>query len=278
MSDIPARQTLSAVLGVYNEGHQIARCLEALAWADEVIVVDKFSTDDTEAVAARYSNVRFYQNESWLNVNINLGIEKAAGDWILRIDADEIVSPDMAAEIQEILVRPDTSYSGYWAPNRVYFFGKWIRYGVAYDARFGKERLGYAYRQVLFRKGTASYACKRQHEELTTHGEYGLLAGHYDHFSHPSVSRWIAKMNLYTDLDAGRTDVLSADFRPPRPGRTLIALTKIFFDLYVGRKGYRDGIYGFVTCSLNTMYVLVERCKIWEKHYRLTHPEEIVEY
>jgi glycosyltransferase involved in cell wall biosynthesis len=272
----PPQETLSVILCVYNEGHQIARCLDALTWADEVIVMDKFSTDDTEAVARRYSNVRFYQNEDWININVNLGIEKAKGDWILRMDADEVVSPEMAQEIQQILRNPDPRYSGYWAPNRVFFFGKWIRYGVAYDRKFGKERIGYCYRQVMYRKGAAKYACVGYHEELTTQAEFGRLKGHYDHYSHPSVSRWIAKMNMYTDGDTGRMDVLSPEFRMPRPGKTIVALIKIFFDLYVRRQGYRDGTHGFMTCALNTFYVLVERCKIWERHYKLTHPEEIV--
>jgi glycosyltransferase involved in cell wall biosynthesis len=272
-----ARETLSAVLCVFNEAHQIARCLDALAWADEVIVVDKFSTDGTEAIARRYPNVRFFQREDWTNPNMNFGLEQAKGDWILRIDADEIVSPEMAQEIQkEVLANPNVSYTGFWAPNRVYFFGKWIRYGVAYDTRF--KRPGYGYRQVLFRKGTAWYECKGFHEELTTQGEYGRLHGHYEHYSHPSVTRWIAKMNHYTAIDVENKDVLAPDFKLPHPGKTLVALVKIFFDYYVLRQGYRDGVYGFMTCALNTMYLLVERCKVWEKHYRLTHPDEIVKY
>lgn len=275
-SDKAGRETLSAILCVYNEGHQIARCLEALAWADEVIVMDKFSTDNTEEVARRFPNVRFYQSDEWININVNLCIDKAQSDWILRMDADEVVSPEMAAEIQQILRKPDPRYSGYWAPNRVFFFGKWIRYGVAYDRRFGHDRPGFAYRQVMYRKGTARYACIGYHEELTTQGEYGKLHGHYDHFSHPSVSRWIAKMNMYTDGDTGRMDVLSPDFRLPNPNKTIVALIKIFFDLYVRRQGYRDGTHGFMTCALNTFYVLVERCKIWEKHYKLTHSDEII--
>ena len=271
------RQRISAVLCVFNEAHQIRRCLDALAWCDEVVVVDRFSTDGTADIARGYANVRVFQREDWTNPNMNYGIEQASGEWILRIDCDEIVSPEMATEIQtEVLAKPDVPYAGYWAPNRVYFFGKWIRYGVAYDARF--KRPGYGYRQVLFRKGTAFYACKGFHEELTTEGEYGRLEHHYEHYSHPSVSRWIAKMNHYTDRDVDQKDVLAPDFRLPRTGKTLVALVKIFFTYYVVRQGYRDGVHGFITCALNTIYVLVERCKVWEKHYRLTHPEEIVKY
>lgn len=274
---VPDRASISAVLCVFNEAHQIGRCLDALAWCDEVVVVDRFSSDGTRDIAETYPNVRVFQREDWTNPNMNFGMEQAKGDWILRIDCDEIVTPELAKEIiTDVLCRADVRQTGFWVPNRVYFFGQWIRYGVAYDARF--KRPGYGYRQILFRKGTAVYACRSFHEELTTQGEYGRLQHHYEHYSHPSVTRWIEKMNHYTANDVAQIDVLAPGYRLPRPGRTLVALVKIFLTYYVGRQGYRDGINGFTTCALNTIYILVERCKIWEKHYRLTHADEIVKY
>lgn len=280
MSDKPPpRQTISVVIPTFNVEDRIARCLDALTWADEVICVDMYSTDRTEEICRRYPNVVFLQNKDYIFANVNFGMDHAKGDWIMRLDSDEVVSEELAREIQEeVLAKPDIPYAGFWVPNRVFFFGKWIRYGVAYDPRFAKERPGYGFRKILFRRGTARYACQREHEDLTTEGEYGILRGHYDHFSHRSVSEWIGKMNYYTDRDVERMDVLAPGFRLPRPGRTLVALVKIFFEFYILRKGYRDGLHGFITSALNTFYILVERCKIWEKHYRLTRPEEIVPY
>lgn len=274
-----SRQTLSVVIPVYNVEDKIARCLDALTWADEVLCVDMYSTDRTEEICRRYPNVVFLQNKDYIYANVNFGIDHSRGDWIMRLDSDEIVSPELAQEIQDkVLAKPDVRFSGYWVPNRVYFFGKWIRYGVAYDDRFGKDRIGYGFRKGLFRRGTARYACLREHEDLTTEGEYGVLNGYYDHFSHRSVSEWITKMNYYTDRDVERMDVLAAGFRLAQPRRTLVALVTIFYGYYIRRQGYRDGLYGFIVCALNTLYVLVERCKVWEKHYRLTHPDEITEY
>jgi glycosyltransferase involved in cell wall biosynthesis len=273
------RQTISVVIPVLNVEDKISRCLDALTWADEVVVVDMYSTDRTEEICRSYPNVMFHQNRGYIFANVNYGIDHARGDWVMRLDSDEVVSPELAKEIQEeVLAKPDLPYSGFEVPNKVYFFGRWIRYGVAYDASHGKEWIGYGFRRILFRKGTARYECKREHEDLQTTGSYGALRGHYDHFSHRTVSEWIRKMNYYTDKDVERMDVLAPDFRPPKPGKTLVALVKIFFGLYVRRQGYKDGIHGFTTCALNTLYVLVERCKVWEKRWRLTHPNEVVEY
>lgn len=274
-----ARQTLSVVIPVYNVADIIARCLDALIWADEVVVVDMFSTDETEDICRRYANVRFLQNRDYIYANFNYGLDRATGDWILRLDSDEVVSPELAQEIQEeVLAKPETPYAAYWVPNRMFFFGKWIRHGIAYDDRFGKDRIGYSHRLSLFRKGVTRYRCEREHESLTYDGPCGVLRGHYDHFSHRSVSQWIAKMNYYTDRDIERMDVTAPGFRLPRPRRTLLALAKVFCDLYIRRKGYRDGVHGFMCCALNTFYLLVERCKIWEKHAWATQGEDLVRY
>ncbi len=273
------RQTLTVVIPVFNVEPIISRCLDALTWADEVTVVDMFSTDKTEEICRSYSNVRFLQNKDYIYANVNYGFDHASGDWVMRLDSDEVVSPELASEIQEeVLAKPDSPYSGYWVPNKVFFFGKWIRYGIAYGPENRDGPVGFGRRKILFRKNTARYACNTEHEDITTSGELGVLRGHYDHFSHRSVSEWIRKANYYTDRDVERTDVLAPTFRLPRPGRTLAALVKVFFDLYVRRKGYRDGLHGYMVCALNTLYLLVFRCKLWEKHAWLTSRDDLVKY
>lgn len=268
-----ARQTLSAVIPVYNVEPIISRCLDALTWADEVVVVDMFSTDRTEEICRSYPNVTFVQRRDYIFGNFNFGASIARGDWILKIDSDEVVSPELAEEIQrDVLERGENlEEAGFLIPSRVYFFGKRIRYGVALDPSTG----GPPYAPKLFRKGTAYHECRSEHEPLTTTGRYGRLKHFYDHYSHPTVAGWIAKMNYYTDRDVERIDVTAPDFRLPKPGRTLAALVKIFFDYYVRRKGYRDGIHGFMVTALNTFYLLVFRCKVWEKHWHATHSSEV---
>src|SRR5206468_2319733 len=135
-----------------------------------------------------YPNVRVLQCEDYIFAKVNFGLEQATGDWILKLDADEIVSPELAAEIQTLMENPQTGIDGYWVPNRVFFFGKWIKYGVAYDPRFGKEKVGFGRRQSLWKKGFAWHDAHSEHEEISTKGVWGVLNGHYDHYSHRSVS------------------------------------------------------------------------------------------
>lgn len=272
------RQTLSVVIAVYNEEKRIARCLEALKWVDEIVIVDMFSQDKTEAICRTYPNVVFYEKQDYMNANVNYGINHAVGDWIMRLDADEIVTEELGLEIQELLAKQKADYDGYWIPSRTFFFGKWMRYGVTYDTRFGKDRPGFAYRKMLFQKGMAWYECRTEHEDLSIKGTWGVLKGHYDHFSHRSVTHYLSKIQYYTDRDVERIDVLAPGYRLPTPGRTMVALIVVFITHYIKRKGYKDGIYGFISCALATLYIFVERCKIWEKHYRLTHPDEITPY
>lgn len=257
----------------------IGRLLDALAWADEVVIVDMFSTDGTEAICRSYPNVAFYQNRDYIFANFNFGQERAHGDWVLKLDSDEVPTPEMAKEIVDTVLTPGVAvqFTGFLVPNRVYFYGKWLRFGVAWDPVRCPEG-GLSYSPKLFRRGTARHECRSEHEQLTTSGKYGVLTHPYDHFSHPTVSGWIAKMNYYTDRDVERMEMTEPGFRAPRPARTIIAVAKVFLEHYVGRRGYRDGIHGFITCALNAAYLLVLRCKIWERHWRLTHADEVVEY
>lgn len=263
-----SRQTLTVLIVTLNEEENLPRTLEAVKWTDEFVIVDRFSTDRTPEIARSYPQTVFIQNDDWMNVNANLGMERSKSDWILQLDADEVVSPELAVEIQRLLQSPDVQFDGFRIPHRTWYFGKWIRYGPAYDPRSAPGRAGFGYRERLFRKGFAWYECRGVHEGLAYKGRWGTLEGHYEHYSHPTISRWIAKMNHYTDIDVGNLDVTAPGFRLPRRGRTLLWFCRIFFDLYVKRKGYKDGTHGFIVCALHTLYPFIERCKTWEKHYQ----------
>ncbi|MHB0998363.1 MAG: glycosyltransferase family 2 protein [Armatimonadota bacterium] len=266
-------KTISVLIPVFNVESIIARCLDALAWADEVVVVDMFSTDRTKEICESYPNVKFYQNKDYIYANINFGMDHASGDWLMRLDSDEIVSPELAMEIKEdVLSKDDDPNSGYWVPNRVFFFGKWIKFGPAYDKRSAGK--GFGYRKILFKKGTARYECKREHEDMVTTGTYGCLQGHYDHFSHDSISMWITKMNYYTDRDTERIDATPARLSRGYAFRMVVVPILTFFKLYFQFKGYKDGMHGFIVCALNAWYGFMDRSKAWEKSWKSANKVE----
>jgi len=260
------RKRITVVIPTYNVERIIARCLDALGWADEVNIVDMYSTDRTREICERYPNVRFYQNQDYIYGNVNYGIQRASHPWVMRLDSDEVVTPELAREIQEVvLAERDPRYSGFFVPNRVYFFGRWIRYGPAFDPRSPVP--GEAYRKLIFRRGTASYSCEREHEDLTTSGDYGFLRNHYLHYSHESISAWIAKMNYYTDRDVERTPLEGIVLPSFSRIRLLYWLLHNFYGLYIAKHGYRDGFHGFVVCLLNAWYPIIHQLKLWENRW-----------
>jgi glycosyltransferase involved in cell wall biosynthesis len=261
------RKSISVVIPVFNVEKIIGRCLDALKWADEVNIVDMYSSDGTRKVCESYPNVRFYQNKDFILRNVNYGIERASHDWIMRLDSDEVITPNLAAEIQAVvLTERYPQYSGFYVPNRVFFFGKWIRYGPALDTRSPVP--GESYRKLIFRKGTAYYLCEHEHEDLITTGEYGFLTNHYLHYSYESIGHWIAKANYYTDREAEHIPAEKISVNPFNRLKLLYWLFHNFYGLYVRKRGYRDGFHGFVVCLLHGFYPILEQLKLWEKKWK----------
>lgn len=163
----------------------------------------------------------------------------------------------------------DCPFDGFWVPSRNYFFGRWIRYGIAYNTEgINKTIPGHGYRKTLWKRGMAWYPDRCEHEDLEVKGRWGYLMGHYDHFSHESVSQWIRKMNFYTDVNVARLPMDDPMYKPYRPLKTALAVLLCFWDQYVARKGYRDGMFGFMVAGLNALYIFVERCKMWERAWK----------
>ncbi len=261
------RKKISVVIPTFNVEKIIGRCLDSLRWADEVNIVDMYSTDGTRGICEWRANVRFYQNQDYIYANMNFGIERASHEWIMRLASDEVITPELAEEIQErVLAETYPEYAGFYAPCRVFFFGRWIKYGPACDRR--SRVPGEAYQKLIFRKGTAYYRVEREHEDLTTTGEYGFLKNHYLHYSHESVSQWIGKMNYYTDRDVERVPLDRISLHRFNRVKWFYWFLHNFYGLYVTKRGYKDGFHGFVVCTLHALYPIIEQFKLWEKKWK----------
>lgn len=242
---------LSAVVITRNEAARVAACLESLAGVDEIVVVDDASTDDTVAVCRRYTPhvlVHPHEGENW-DLNKNVGMDAATGDWVLLVDADERATPALLAEIRALLAT-NPPHAGYWMPRREYYFGYHARHAAS-SAKVLR----------LFRRGAARFEGAHLHEHPRVDGSLGELAEPLDHFAYATIADYVAKTNLYTTHEARH---LHAQGRRASWRDVLVAPLKLFRYRYWKLKGYKDGMPGLVYCLVTSLYPFLQNAKLWE--------------
>jgi glycosyltransferase involved in cell wall biosynthesis len=249
---------LSVTIVTYNEGQNIRRTLESVKWVDEIVVVDSGSTDDTVPICEGYG-VRVIQAGRIGVAKVkNLAIEKATGEWILSLDADEPIESALADEIRAIIVSP-TSLDGYRIPRRTYFLGKLIKHGGWYPD----------YNLRLFRKEKGRFVERAVHESVKVQGSVGVTKHAIDHYAYPDIALFMAKMHSYSSLavnvmqEKGVTSYQASSFNiVGRPVFTFIY--KYFF-----RLGFLDGKHGLIINVLHSYYVFAKYAKAWEYKIRV---------
>jgi glycosyltransferase involved in cell wall biosynthesis len=243
--------TLTAIVTTLNEQECVSDCLAALAFADEVLVVDSFSTDATVALA-RARGARVLQHE-YLSpaAQKNWAIPQAAGDWILMVDADELVTRELAPEIESILHSPKTC-DGYEVKRRNFFLGSEIRYS------------GWQNDWVLrlFRKDRGRYLERQIHEQVAVDGSVGRLRGRLVHRSYRSLDDYWRKLRRYAEWSA-----IEARRRGVRvsPVRLLLHPPFRFLKAFLLQGGFADGAPGLVVSLLTAVYAAAKDVRIWEQ-------------
>jgi glycosyltransferase involved in cell wall biosynthesis len=252
---------LSVCMIARNEASRIADALESVAWAEERIVLDCGSTDDTATVAARCgAQVYVAEHNPNLNVNKNRCCQLAHGEWILLLDADERVPPALAQEIQQLLAQ-NPPENGFWIPRRNWYFGKPLRYGRQYPD----------YQLRLFRRGFAVFPERHIHEYPRVQGPVGYLRNPLEHFPYTTVSQYLAKLDRDTDFHARWLLQHFGKFRLGAFLRLgLWRAGKRFLERYLLWGGFRDGFPGFLAAWLDGVNVLVSMAKWWH----LSHSEQ----
>lgn len=245
--------SLSAVIITLNEEANLARTLASVAWANEIVVLDSGSTDRTRQIAESF-HAKFF-SESWKGfaAQKNSALQKASGDWILSLDADEEVEPTLAEEIQQTLVgNPATA--GFWVPRKNFFLNRWIRHGGFYPDP--KLR--------LFRRGAGAFEDRLVHEDLRVKGSTAKLKNHLLHHAYPTLDGYLEHMNRYSSLGAqmvtaknGRFGFSFSDI-VVRPRLT-------FFYNYFLRGGFLDGREGLLLHLYHAGYVSWKYAKAWER-------------
>ncbi|MEJ2722609.1 MAG: glycosyltransferase family 2 protein [bacterium] len=239
---------ISSVIITFNEEKNIARCVGSVApFSDEVIVVDSNSTDRTVEIAKGLGARVFTNPWPGYGRQKQWALEKATRPWVFSIDADEVVSPELAAEIQSL----DFSRDGYEMPRAVWYLNRWIRHGVWYP--------GYILR--LFRRDKGSFSDDPLHELVRVKGRIGRLRGDLLHYTYRDINHHLAKMNEFTTIAARQ---MFEDGR--RAGVLQIAAYPFleFLKVYVSKRGFLDGLAGFVIAAFHAFYVFLKYAKLRE--------------
>lgn len=236
---------ISVTLIAYNEEKHIAQAIQSAAWADEIIVIDSGSTDKTREIAEK-AGAKVYTH-AWpgYGQQKNYAHQKATGDWVLNIDADERVSPALANEIRsavELAQNGKSPYLGFSFPRKTYYLGRWIRFGGWYPNRL--TRLG--------RRDSSRWSEPAVHERLEIQGPVGELQEPLDHFTFDSIAQQ-AQVNLRYALLGSQ--VLRERGAAASLMRLIFKPWGKFFETYILKMGFRDGIAGFII-SVNAAYSL----------------------
>lgn len=239
---------LSVVIITRNEAARIRRCLESVAWADEVIVVDSGSTDGTEAISRELGAKLYRRAFDTFDRQKNFGLERAAGPWILSVDADEVISPALREEIEALLTRDGDGQDGFVLRRENYLCGHPIRHA------WGKDAL-----VRLVRKGCGAFA-GTVHEKLEVNGPVAELRQPLLHFNSDSLQEYIAKNLAYIALEARRRYERGERFSILR---ALLAPLRVFLFRYVRLGGFRDGTMGFILCVLLAFFTFLIHAGLW---------------
>lgn len=245
-----SRRRLSALVTTFNEAENISECLESLSWCDETVVVDSFSSDETVEIAQRFPGVRVLQRKYYGAASQkNWAIDRLRYDWVLILDADERVTPDLRIEIEQVLANDDPA-GAYSIKRRVFALGEQLRYS------------GWQHDRVvrLFRRDAARYPNRRVHADMVTQDRPLLLNGFLDHFMVSDLSEYTMRLQRYAWWGAAqlwRSGIRSGI------GSILGRSLWRFARTYVLQLGFLEGQRGLVMCSLQGYATLLKYATLW---------------
>lgn len=251
------REAVSACITAGDEEKNIRRCLESVKWADEIIVVDSFSKDNTVEICREYTDLVY--RHRWLGYigQKNLIKDLAAGPWILFIDADEEISPGLRDEIlAELSSDSARSIAGYEFPRLVRFLGKWIKHGDWYpDIKLR-----------LFRKSKGRCGGSEPHDRTTVDGTVKRLKHDMYHYTYDSIADQVTTLNRFSTITAnGQHDDRKSFHMHDLVLRPIVR----FLRGYIFRLGFLDGLPGLVVATTSAYGVFIKYAKLWEKRHGL---------
>lgn len=251
------RPTLSVVLAVYNEEINLGRCLQAIkSIAQEIVIVDGESTDATVSIAKSFkAKIISTPNQQNFHHMKNLAIASASCDWILQLDADEVVSPELAEEINSIIDDQQSSINGYWVNRRNWFLNRFLTKGGQYPDPTMR----------LYRRGKGKLPANDVHEQAKVEGQTGYLRNDLLHYRDTSLEKYLQGFNRYSTFIATQLEKTQPKINLTNSINYLfVKPVVIFIKIYIRHRGYVDGFPGFIFAIFSALIQPVAYVKYWQ--------------
>ena len=235
---------VSAIIPTFNEAENIKKAIESVRFADEIIVVDSYSTDKTPEIATNLGVSVIQHEYVYSAAQKNWIIPQVKHEWIFLLDADEVASPMLLDEIQSILNKTEIEEDAFWINRTNMFLGKPVKYS------------GWQRDKVirLFKRDTCRYEDKHVHAEIITGGKIGVLQNRIIHYTYKSMDHYIKKMNQYAIWKANQFHLSN---KKPNLFHFIVKPIFRFIKNYFVDLGILDGFRGLIICSLNAYGVFL---------------------
>ena len=263
---------LSVAIATYNEEDNIKNCLDSVSsWVKEIVIVDGGSDDKTLDIAQKY-NAKIIKTDNPPNFHINKqkAINACTGDWILQLDADEVVTKELKEEILGVISQQLTANSqqlanGYWIPRKNYFLGTFLKKGGQYPD----------YTLRLYRNGKGRLPAKSVHEQAEVEGNTDYLHHPLLHYSYPNFAHYLDHFNRYTSI-------MATELEEKKVSRGIFSFLKFmiiypklwFLSTFIRHKGFVDGIPGFTFSLFSALRFPASYIKYWEKYHNKKSPND----
>lgn len=243
------REKISAIIIAGNEEDNIRDCLESVKWCDEIILVDSESKDKTVEIAKEYTDKVLIKKWEGFAKQKRYSLEQASNEWVISIDADERVSPELKNEIRKLL-EGESQFDGYKIPRENYFLNKQIKY-----CGWGND-----YQLRLFKKSKTKVTDRKVHEGFVVDGNVSKLQNVIIHHTQKTIFGTITKINIYSTLEAQE----KFEKKKVKPSQIITHPIAAFLNYYISRKGYKDGVHGLMISLIHAMTNMLTYMKLWE--------------
>jgi len=250
---------ISAIILTLNEEKHIQKCINTLKWVDEIIVVDNGSTDKTIELVEKAGARHFSSTSKSFSVRRWLGAQKAKGDWLLYVDADERVTPELRQEIQSLIKKQKLPDAAYAIPRKNTLLGKEMKHGGWWPDKVLR---------LIQKKALKGYKGKL-HEQPIIKGEIGNLTNHLKHYTHESLTEMVDKTNNWSEIEANL--LFKAKHPPVRWFHFMSAGFREFWFRFIRHAAFLDGVEGVIEASFQVFNKLVIYAKLWEIQHQTSN-------